>query len=57
MRHQAVTRRGLCEYVVYFVVVAQHVMKLEAVELVLQIVHGLTVRRHLGIHTVLSFMT
>jgi hypothetical protein len=27
-------------------------MKLEAMELVLQIMHGLTVRRHLWIHTV-----
>jgi hypothetical protein len=35
VRHRAVTGCGLCEYVGYFVVVARHVMKLEAMKLVL----------------------
>jgi hypothetical protein len=35
VRHRAMTGRGLGNYIGYFIVVAQHVMKLEAVELVL----------------------
>jgi hypothetical protein len=44
VRHRAATGCGLCEYVSCFVVVAQHMMKLEAVELALQISYGLAVR-------------
>jgi hypothetical protein len=53
VRHQAATGCGLCEYVGCFVVVAQHMMELEAVELALQITYSLTVRRHLWGHAVL----
>jgi hypothetical protein len=52
VRHRAATRCGVGEYVGCFVVVAQHMMKLEAVELALQISHSLTVRRHLWVHVI-----
>jgi hypothetical protein len=53
VRHQAATRSGLSEYIGYFVVVAQHMMKLEAVELAFQISNDLTIRRHLWVDAVL----
>jgi hypothetical protein len=52
VRHRAVTGCGLCEYVGCFVVFAQHMMKLEAVELSLSISYSLTVRRILRVHAV-----
>jgi hypothetical protein len=49
----ASTGCGLREYVSRFVVVAQHVVQLEAVEFALQISDGLTICRHLGVNTIL----
>jgi hypothetical protein len=51
MRHWASTGHGLREYVGGLVVVAQHMVKLEHVELVFQIAHRLAVR-HLWVHIV-----
>jgi hypothetical protein len=52
VRHRAATGCSPCEYIGCFVVVTQHVMKLEAVELALQISYGLTVRCHLRVRAV-----
>jgi hypothetical protein len=49
----ASTRCDLHEYVSCFVVVVQHVVQLEVVELALQISYGLTVHLHLGVNTIL----
>jgi hypothetical protein len=53
VRDQAWTGCGLREYVGRLVVVAQHVVQLEAVELALQISYDLTVRHHLWVNTFL----
>jgi hypothetical protein len=52
VRNRASTGCSLCKYISRFVVVAQHMLQLEAVELALQISYGLTVRRH-RVNTVL----
>jgi hypothetical protein len=44
---------SLREYISRLVVVAQHVVQLEAMELSLQITNGLTVRRHPRVNTIL----
>jgi hypothetical protein len=53
VRDRASTGCGLCEYVGCFIVAAQHVVQLEAVELALQISYILTVLRHLRVSTIL----
>jgi hypothetical protein len=53
VRNRASTGCGLCEYASYFVVVAQHMMQLEAVELALQISYVLTICHHLRVDTIL----
>jgi hypothetical protein len=53
VRNRASTGCELCEYVGRFVLVTQHMMQLEDVELALQISYGLTVRHHLRVNTIL----
>jgi hypothetical protein len=53
MRNQASIGCSLRKYIGCIVVVTQHVVQLEAVELALQISYGLTVRHHLRVNTIL----
>jgi hypothetical protein len=51
--NQASTRCSFCEYVGCLVVVAQHVVQLQAVELALQISYGLAICCHPRVNTIL----
>jgi hypothetical protein len=53
MRNRASAGCGLREYVNHLVVVAQHMVQLEAVELALEISYSLAARRHLQVDTIL----
>jgi hypothetical protein len=53
MRNRATTGCRFCKHIDRFIVVAQHVMQLEAVQFVLQISYGLSICCHLRVDAVL----